>query len=147
VTAPVSTQLRRVGTDPSLTVSYLGARALDPEWTMQPRTIENKQSLSQLTGAEGHFEAILDYVTASTSKALAADERQVRELLQTFRGDFEATYDAIVRRHVGDANMPALREALDSAAMRRFIQAWREMKASLEEQLRELSKRMGETPI
>jgi hypothetical protein len=43
--------------------------------------------------------------------------------------------------------MPALIEALDSAAMRQFIQAWRAMKASLEEQLRELSKRMGETPI
>lgn len=114
---------------------------------MQHRTIHTEKSLSQLTGADFSFEALLSYVAAHSSKVLAVEERAMRERLQVFRDDFERTYEATVRRHVGDANMPALVEALDSSAMRRFIQASREMKATLEVQLGELSKRMGETPI
>lgn len=114
---------------------------------MQRRTIHTERKLSQLTGAEFGFETLLSHVAAHSSKVLAVEERAVRERLQVFREDFERSYEATVRRHIGDANMPALIEALDSPAMRRFIHASREMRPTLEVQLGELSKRMGETPI
>jgi hypothetical protein len=60
---------------------------------------------------------------------------------------FEQLYEGIVRRHVGDSEMPALRAMLESDAMKRYVHARSAMNESLIAMMRELSHRMGETPI
>ena len=114
---------------------------------MPLQTIDTRPRLSDLTGAADVFDTMLDYVAQRLVAVLGADEERAREQLASFRRHFDESYESIVRRHVAELEMPALIEALESDAMRRFVRARRAMKGALLERLEVLTRRMGETPI
>lgn len=76
-----------------------------------------------------------------------AEQDEVREQLATFRPHFEQLCEGILRRHVGDSEMSALRKMLESDAMKRYVHARSAMNEGLVAMMRELSHRMGETSI
>ena len=128
---------------------------------MSVDTIEFTRQLMQITGPSDQFERMLDVMVLQIRQLLGVPQgadaepdplvehefAQLRQRLQAFRPEYESHYHAMFVKYLGTEALLASAAAISATPVQRYFAALKEMEPELVERLRELTQRMGETPV
>jgi hypothetical protein len=124
-------------------------------------TTHSTRHLMHVTGFDTQFERLVEGMIHQVRHALGvpassepnADPRveqefaMLRQRLQAFRAEYEHTYHELFLKYLGHDALASSAAALSTAPALRYFSALREMEPELVQRLRDLSHRMGETPV
>ncbi len=113
----------------------------------------------RLTNAHASFDRLCNALVRQTQIALGVpvsslseasvqeEFAALRQELRKYRPEFVQAYGALLSKHIGGEHLPEVVDALKSEAMRRYFGAVKSMEADFAVEMRELSRRMGNTCV